>query len=286
MARRQKMEVGGLNIRLHPHSEDRYRDFLYALYQLKAVTNIRGDRSGLITSIDRRSNEKTVISGVITTFLEIDMKGEWFNTDTMKEASTNEIEAINIPTHLRPNVKSYRFNFDVTDHSLVFEHYSEQERLTHHSALTFFRNLARNRKLGSEFGDVKISIIQSKGSADRIFAIPRITDLDILIEKPNADLWGGNFEEIAEEHLENKNARSMNVVYKAEAGQGIERDGDLNTLVAASLRNGRTVAKGYGPNGHVRVSTDDYPKVVQDMYEEDLAPSSVFERLSRAFRRR
>ncbi|MBO9516716.1 MAG: DUF4747 family protein [Porphyrobacter sp.] len=284
MARRHKMEVGGLNVRVHPHSEDIYRDLIHDLYKLRRIAKIHGDRHGLITTLDRRSREP-VVGGIITTFLEIDSAGEWFNTETMKEASDNEIEAIVIPDNLRPNAKSFRFQFDVVRHELVFEHYSEGDVLTHNSALKFFKNLTNVRSIGNKFGLVDVNIIQSRGSAEKIFSIPRITDLEILIEKPNADIWGEDFEEQAEEHLDEKNARSMRVSYKSEAGQGIRRDVELEALIRASVNNGRSVAKGYGPNGHLIVSTDSYPRVEQETYEPDEAPSQVFARLARIFRR-
>ena len=285
MSRRHKMEVGGLNIKLHPHSDEIYRNFIHDLYSLKASAKVHGDRHGLITSLDRRSNENEVVAGVLTTFLEIDDDGRWFNTDTMKEASDNERETIIIPNNLRPNSKAFRFQFSLKRHELVFEHYSEGDILTHNSAERFFKNLTSRRKIVNTYGDVKMSIIQSKGSAEKIFTIPRITDLEILIEKPNADIWGEDFEEQAEEHLEEKNARSMRVSYKSERGQGIKRDDELDALIRASVNNGRSIAKGYGPKGHQIVSTDSYPKVEQEMYEQDDAPSQVFSRLAGIFRR-
>jgi hypothetical protein len=287
MARKLKLEIGGLNIRLHPHTPDRYRDFFRSLFRLKQVVVIRGDRSGLLTSLRRIGGDDRFINGVITTFLDFDMDEPWFNTDTMEVASTNELESINIPENLRPSSRSFYFRFDVEGHELVFEHYAGGNRLTHQSALTFFRGLAEHPSIVREFGDVKISIIQSQGSIDRLFSIPRITEIEIYIEKPNSDLWGAGFEGQAEEHLDDKNARSMTVSYKAERGNGITRDEDLDALIRTSLRNGRTVASGYGANGHETVTTDRYPKVVQDKYdEEEISNSQKFQQLADLFKRR
>lgn len=279
------MEIGGLNIRVHPHDNNVYIELISRLYDLKKIAKIHGDRFGLITMLDRNDESEGIVYGVLSTFLEIEIDGDWFNTETMDEASANDIQQIQIPRNLYPNLKTFRFAFNINRHELIFEHYSEGDRLTHHSALNFFRNLTNDRRIQNRFGDVKISVITDRGTVDRIFSIPRITDLDILIEKPNSDLWGADFEEIAEEHLDDKNARSMNVRYKAERGGGIQRDEDLNALLQASINNGRSVAKGYGPDGHMTVSTDNYPRVVQEKYEPEVAPVSVFRRLSRSFRR-
>ena len=281
MARQHKMEIGALNIRVHPHEDGAYEELIGKLYDLKKVAKIHGDRFGLITMLDRSEEDKGMVYGVLSTFLEIEIDGDWFNTETMDEASANDIRKIRIPENLHPNLKTFRFAFNTKRHELIFEHYAEGDRLTHNSALNFFRNLADDRRIQDRFGDVKITVVTDRATVDRIFQIPRITDLDILIEKPNSDLWDANFEE----HLEDKNARSMNVKYKAERGQGIQRDEDLNALLNASINNGRSIAKGYGPEGHVKISTDSYPKVVQDKYEPEIAPVSVFKRLANSFRR-
>ena len=270
---------------MHPHDEGTYGNLIEALYGLKKITKIHGDRYGLITMISRSDEDENLIFGVLSTFLEIEIDGEWFNTETMEEATDNDVSSINIPEYLHPNLKTFRFMFNLKRHELVFEHYADGDRLTHHSALNFFKNLTSDRVIFSRFGDIKVNLITDRGNVDRIFAIPRITDLDILIERPNSDLWGEDFEDQAEEHLEDKNARSMNVQYKAEKGQGIRRDEDLDALIRASINNGRSVAKGYGVNGHMLVSTDDYPKVVQEMYDQDVESGTVFRRLARTFRR-
>ncbi|MBA4090506.1 MAG: hypothetical protein C0494_07945 [Sphingobium sp.] len=283
MPRRQKIEISGLNIKVHPHDEDTYTSLMESLYALKKVTKIHGDRYGLITLVSKI--EDNFMFGILSTFLEIEIDGDWFNTDTMEEATDNDVSSISIPDYLHPNLKVFRFMFNTSRHELIFEHYSDGDRLTHNSALTFFRNLTSDRSIKKKFGKIDISVIKEKGSIDRIFSIPRITDLDILIEKPNSDLWGEDFEEQAEEHLEDKNARSMNVSYKAERGLGIQRDEDLDSLIRASMNNGRSIAKGYGDDGHMIVSTDDYPKVVQEMYSQDADSGTVFRRIARAFRR-
>lgn len=287
MARRVKAEVGGLNVRLHPHDKQRYRDLFSTLFSIKKIASLRGDRSGLITSLNRIGRNDEYINGTITTFLDFDLEGDWLNTDTMEEASDNDRQLINIPTNLRPNIKSFYFRFDVENHELIFEHYSGGNRFSHNSVYNFFSELFADKKIQKDFGDVKLTIIQSKGSIDKIFALPRITDLEIYIERPNSDLWGDNFEEQAEEHMEDKNARSMTVIYKSEKGLGISRDEDLDRLIRASIRNGLTIARGYGENGHEVVNTKKYPKIVQDKFDQDaFGESEIFQRLANAFRRR
>lgn len=287
MANRFKAEVAGLNLRLHPHSPTRYRELWKAAFSRKKIIKMRGDRSGLITVLSRISDDSEYVNGVLSTFLEIDWDGTWLDTNTLAEAKDDEVAKISVPDNLRPNAMNFYFRFDIKNHEIIFEHYGSGHRLTINSALNFFSNLFRDVKLKKEFGDVKITIIQNKGSIDKIFSIPRITNIEVYIERPNSDIWDGDFEELAEEHLEDKNARSMTVIYKSEPGLGIERDDDLDALVRTSIRNGRTVAKGYGPNGHETVTTDEFPKIMQGKFDPEFASdSTAFQHLADQFRRR
>ncbi|MEG8027044.1 DUF4747 family protein [Sphingomonas aerolata] len=287
MAQRMKVEAGALNVRTHPHDDENYRELFRAAFALKKPVKIRGDRHGLIASLQRIGQEDEIVNGVLTTFIELDLKGAWLNTETLAEASNNELEEIVVPDYLRPNLMAFRFAFDIKNHEIIFEHYGDGNRLTHASAESFFSRLLSDKKIKKRFGDVKVAVVQSKGSVDRIFSIPRITEIEAYIEKPNADVWDGGFEGNAEDHLDEKNARSMLVRYKAERGGGIRRDDDLDALVRASIRNGRTVAKGYGPEGHMVVTTERYPRVEQEKYNpDDLSNVQVFARLVHRFRRR
>lgn len=287
MAQRMKIEAGALNVRIHPHTKDEYRELFLAAFGLKKAVKIRGSRSGIITSLHRVARDQNVIKGVITTFIDLDLKGSWLNTETLETASDDDIEEITVPDNLRPNLMAFYFAFDVNRHELIFEHYGNGNRLSHRSALTFFSRLFLDRKIVRRFGDVKVTIVQSKGSVDRIFSIPRITELDVYIERPNADVWDDGFEENAEEHLEEKRARSMLVRYKAERGGGIRRDDDLDALVRTSIRNGRSVAKGYGEDGHMTVTTDSFPRVEQERYDPEVINNGqAFDRLLELFRRR
>jgi Domain of unknown function (DUF4747) len=285
MGKRQKLEIGGLNIKVHPHEDGAYGDLIDLAYKIRKIAKVYGDRYGLITMLDRSDGEGDMAYGVMSTFLELEMGGEWFNTSTMDEASENDIRQIVIPENLRPNLKTFRFAFNLKRHELIFEHYSEGDRLTHASALNFFRNVFTDKRIQKKFGNVMVSTIMDRGGIEQIFSIPRITELNIYIEKPNSDLWGDDFEEHFEEHLEDKGARSMDLSYRAEPGMGITRDEDLDRLIRASLNNGRASAKGYGPEGHMKVSTEKFPRVVQEKYEDSIAPSVVFRRLASRFRR-
>lgn len=275
MAHKKKVETSALNVRTHPHDAETYKRLFQQAYSLRRSMKIHGDRHGMITALQRIGRDDEIVRGTITTFVELDLDGSWLNTDTLEEASDNEVQRVVIPENLRTNLSSFYFAFLVPQHEIVFEHYGSGNRLTHFSALNFFKNLFNQPEIAAEFGDVKVTIVQSKGSIDRLFSIPRITELEVYIEKPNGDIWDDGFEENAD------------VKYQAERGESLRRDDDLDALLRASIRNGRAVAKGYGEDGHMIVSTDRYPRVEQTKYDPDeTSESQAFESTLQRFMRR
>lgn len=286
MARRVKVEVGALNIRMHPHPDGRYAELIDAIFALKRIIRVHGDRSALTTQLSKPRGVNNYVMGTITTFLNIDLDAPWFNALTLSDATDGDLSRVLVPDHLYPNVSSFYFRFDFDKHTLLFERYGSGRVLTHNFALKYVTQLVAQPEIVEEFGDVKVSIVQSPGSVDRIFQIDRITRLTIYIERPNSDVWPEDFEELAEEHLEDKNARSMTIIYDAEKGSGISRDRDLDKLLGASLRNGKAEASGYGQHGHETVSTERYPKTVQDKFDPELmSESQMFETLAERFPR-
>ncbi|OZA20244.1 MAG: hypothetical protein B7X90_06675 [Novosphingobium sp. 17-62-19] len=195
MGRLHKMEVAGLNIKIHPHPDGIYDDFILAIFGLKKITKIHGDRFGLITLVKQDSDNPEFYDGVLSTFLKIEMGSEWFNTETMEEATSNDVGEIKIPEYLHPNLKTFRFTFNTERHEFVFQHYAEGLKLTHNSALNYMKNIVTDNRIKSKFGEVKVGVINEKGSVDKIFSIPRITELELYIERPNSDVWGVDFEE-------------------------------------------------------------------------------------------
>ena len=259
---RVKVEVGALNVRLHPHPEGVYERFLRAIYRKKTAIRLRGDRMGLIRSLNSRVDDQGFLFGVLTTYLEIDRSQPWFNDDTFDVATPEDLEDIVLPKHLHPNVKSFLFALDTVGHKIYFEKYSSGNVLTHKSALRFFELSARQNSILKEFGGAKITIVQSRLSLKSVFSIDRITKVKIYIEKNN-DIWPDDFEQ----HLDIKNARSLTLEYKAETGQGLIPDDDIQEAAEASLELGYTEASGYGAEGHVTRSTESFPKTAQEKFD-------------------
>jgi hypothetical protein len=279
---RTKVAVGALNIRLHPHQPGTYERFLKAIYVAKKPIRLRGDRMAVIRSLNTSSNPEDFLFGVITTYLQIDVNQPWFNDDTFDVATPEDLEEIVLPKNLHPNIKSFLFALDTKNHRIYFEYYSNGNVFTHRSALAFFEGSANQPSILKAFNGAKITIVQSKLSLDTIFSIRRITSVKIYIEKDN-DIWPDDFED----HLEQKNARSITVEYKSEQGLSIIRDDDIQAAAEASLELGYTEVSGYDDDGHKKLSTKSFPKLAQEKFDKGMYTAvSMFREVINQYRRR
>ncbi|AUN33605.1 DUF4747 family protein [Niveispirillum cyanobacteriorum] len=280
--RELKLAVGGLNIRLHPHSPEIYDLYIQALYNARTPVRIRGDRFAMITRIDRREVHNNLIKGTIRTFTKIDPNGQWFDEESLDDAKPDLLKQIKIPPTVHPNSASFRFSMNTKNHMLVFENYVDGRQLTPNSAEIIFRRLSELTAIVRKFGHAKITIKQDQSSLERIFDLQRIKSVKFVLEKPNPDIWSDDLEQQVEAHLDAANASRIEIVYKASSGESIEKTDSMDQLGRAALVNGAVEALGYNENGHVKISTLDYPKIEQTKYDpETQSEEIVYDNLRR-----
>lgn len=282
MARKLKLSVGALNVRLHPHSPELYDQYLQALYDLKQPVKLRGDRYGMITLLNRRELEQGVIRGMLRTFTKIDFTGQWFDEEALDEAAPELLQQINIPKHAHPNSAAFRFSFNVTKHTLTFEHYGNGKTLVARAAYKLFRTLSDLNPIVSRFGGVSISIIQDRSTLDRIFKMTRLKRLTFILDRPNPDIWSDDLEDQLDAHLGAVHAQRLAITYTAPPGDSLKETPSIRRLGDSALENGEVEASGYEGKSHVDISTLDNPRVDQTNYDPDEeSEDSAFDRLRR-----
>lgn len=269
MARKIKISAGVLNIRLHPHTAERYAEFLNDIYRLKRPVKLRGDRHGMISLLNRAEADDNLFGGVITTFLDIDFDGTWFNTAELKEATDEQVSKVTIPENLHPNSAQFYFHFDASGHKLYFQTYSSGKVLTENSAILLFQVLASDLGITQKYGDVKITVIQSKEGLARIFALTVIKEITITIEKPNADIFADDFEAQIEAHLASAQSKRLTITYEADPGSSVVPTDEIKAISQVALENGSVKVNGRDDSGAVKRSTDDHPMQYQDKYDPD-----------------
>lgn len=280
MARKVKVSSVILNIRLHPHTDELYRQFIEDLFDLKQIVRLHGDRHGMISLIDRSRASEGTVTGTITTFTVVEIDGEWFDAESLAEASDDQVSEVRIPRNLHPNAASFFFHFDIKRHRLFVQNYSKGKVLTPQQALTLFKTLSEHLDITQKYTLAKITLVQSQAGLESLFSLDRLDRITITIMKPNADILSANFVDEIEGHLAAIHARKLTVSYVAEPGDSLVPDQDMRKLSAAALENGNVEAIGRDGTGRVKRSTEDFPLVLQDRYDpDDTTEHQAFRRL-------
>ncbi|MCO5152840.1 MULTISPECIES: DUF4747 family protein [unclassified Shinella] len=280
MARRIKVSVGIVNIRLHPHSQEIYSSFIHDVYRLKQPFNIHGDRYAMISMLDRSGEDSNEVSGIITTFTRIETDGAWFDAANLQEATDNQVSEINIPDNLYPNAASFYFLLDTKEHKIYVQQYSKGKQITSNSVLKYFRKAADNLEMLAKYNSAKISIVQSTEGLEALFNLKKINEIKITILKPNSDIFADDFEAKVEAHLAETHAQKLVLTYDAEPGQSIVAGKDIRAVSTAALENGSVQVKGRDETGAVTRSTEEFPKILQDTYDPDeISEKEAFRRI-------
>lgn len=103
--------IGALNIiMMEPHSPKRYYElFNSAHHQYVPYYGERHGGIGEIVGVDssQEVSEESEVRGSIHTFTRIDEDDPWFNRHQGKQAEPEEMDDIEIPSHLEPGHGSY-----------------------------------------------------------------------------------------------------------------------------------------------------------------------------------
>ena len=130
MARKRKITAAALNIRVHPHSQEIYTGLMVSLYNLRKPFKIYGDKHGMFSYIDRSQQNQGRIIGVIKTFTKVDTDAEWFDVESVQEATEEQVSEVNIPENLFPNTQSFYFVFKIDNHRLYVQTYGSGQSLS------------------------------------------------------------------------------------------------------------------------------------------------------------
>ncbi len=261
------MRSGILNVRSHPHNEETYGNLMQVLFGLRRATKVRGDRYGVISLLERSADNDGMLRGILTTFTKIDENSEWFDLENLKEATGEKVSEISIPKNLYPNPRAFYFYFNLKQHRLYLQTYSKGDRLSIRDAERFFQSLAKSKKIRNEFGDIKITMVQSHQSLKTIFSMAKITSIRIQIERPNSDIFDDNFEKNIEKHLEETNSRQVELNYSSEKGESIVVTDDIRKISEPALDNGFVEVTGQSATGQERRSSKNHPKIIQEEYD-------------------
>lgn len=262
MARTSSVIFGAINIVTHPHSVNGYSQLWHAATDAGRAVKVWGDSWGMIgTAFDVISgNPDKGITGEIYRFTNIDENAEWLDLQRKKPVSDDEIDdLINIPEHLRPNLRRIRYFFSPEKHTLIFASSYEGNNLSPDLAARLLEELIGHPSLTKLAPNLTITVEQSREKIDYILQKLQIEKILISIEVPNGDDEGEE-EESVESVLLEQNARKQRVSLEAQKHKQLNLNTRNTKLAHLAASNGFVEATGFNLNGDKEtVKTKDHP---------------------------
>lgn len=270
MARPKKIEISALNIKLQPHKPELYVALLRDTFKLQQVTCMRSDYYGVLGThfVINKGNPLDGYTGYISKFLQIDPEKPWFNTKNNKKAEQVDVNEVNIPDHLKPNMENFRYVFYPVGHRLFFETSSDGNTVGPSIVLKFFKSLFEHEKIVKKYGEVTVILEPSVESLKEIFSIHTLKRLDMTITKPNPDDPFENFEHTCYERM---NAENADVYETGLKGIDLAPSDETKMLARVAASNG--VVKGEGSDFEgtpVKRSTKEHPLRKRYYYDPDI----------------
>ncbi|MEO3680490.1 DUF4747 family protein [Rheinheimera sp. FR7-31] len=266
MAKQRKLDVGAINITIHPHTAARYVSMFKQASRQRITANIGYKHLAIITGVSSfdpllRDAVDAPIQGDIVKFTDIDLDGPWLNLENNQEAEESDLESINIPEHLKPNMSRFRFVFFPEKHILFYEAYDRGTVLNPNVATRIFKSIFANSDIVSVYGDVNVTHIPKEDAVEVALKTPRVSSVKFKVTRPNAD----HFKEQEAEFLAKLNSLHVAEVkqeYKAINGKSIVMDRSMTTLAKIAANNGRFELKGRDDNNKVvNFSTVSHPMI-------------------------
>jgi hypothetical protein len=223
----------------------------------------------MISLLNRSEKEGGIYTGLITTFTKIASDEPWFDASELKEATSSQISQVSIPANLYPNASTFNFVFDTNNHRFYVQTYSRGKTFSIRTALTLLDRLSQNLRVVKEFGEAKITLVQSKVGLSDVFSLPVIKRIVISIDKPNADIFDDDFDEKIEAYLEEIDGRRMTVILEAEQGRSLKPNPEVRRIGESALEHGFVRVEGRDATGKAARSTEDNPRTLQMKYDPD-----------------
>ena len=262
MPRMKTLKIAALNITIHPHKPELYVNLIRDVFKSRKPARFRSNHFGMIGTFHYLEEDDPLsgIHGELHKFLDFDMEEEWLNLNAHKKADKDDLEEVNIPEHLKPDFSSARYVFYPRRHRLFFESFTaDRKSFGPQTVERIFAGLFNNVTIKRKYGPVDVTVEPTREGLEKIFEIPKLRRLKIILTKPNADDQDEEETKVLE-RLDNQNARRMETTLVGESGMTLAPDEDTRVLASVAASNGRVFGEGKDIEGKpVSESTEDHP---------------------------
>jgi hypothetical protein len=267
MGRLKTLEVGILNIKVHPHHHPHiYIDLMNEVFASEALIKIRGDDWGAPNFIRKVGNDPIDgMFGSFYRFLQIDPKKAWLDLKNKKPILDSKGDPIpQVDQDKKPNLREMEFVFYPKGHLMFFN----AKAITPGSAQKLINSFCNLRKIKRKFGPVDVEVVSNQEVVEKILAIPALTYLKISISRPNGDVISGRKKKFLED-MEARGVRRYEEVSTSLRSEGVKANEDLKAKMELATTNGKVDAVGYSGSERIIESTVPHPQIERAQYDEE-----------------
>lgn len=266
MGRMRTLTTGALNVVIQAgehHNPNSYEKLFYELFDLNTPLKLRGEEYLVVGGLQPAPDGAGLI-GVLDRFVSIE-SFNWYNSKKRRPASADEMRRIRIPNALEANHREYPFYFDLGTHRLVFLASDVGLRLNPLQVQAFVSALSSDIRIVRTFGSVSVTVEQEIEGLSRILDAPRLRQISITINRPNADSLAA-FDATFMRQLEEQRAARLLLELRADTEDSLAPNNYARKLAALATSNGSVDAKIIDDGIVKSVSSRDYPLLERVSY--------------------
>ena len=266
MGRRSIARVYAINVAMDKHGPENYIRLLKICENVEQ--KVRGDTSARIVGL--QSLESSEADGLFGLFEKFTSTDNWIDTNKHKPASTEQLDKLSIPKHLKPNGGYVPFVFFPKHHLMLIQMNGENFNFNPKSCHKWLSELFNNRLITDHFGPVASTVIPQDSALDYVLGLPRIKKLRIHITRPNPDTPDESEELEWEKRMERLNLDEYESTLNSKRVGGIQLDDEERAQARVAIKNGWVNTHGEDENGNVTDrDTRETPKLEPAKYDSN-----------------
>lgn len=293
MSRPTVARMSAVNITVHPHHDGIYSELIRAVRRRKIIKQVWGHRSGIFTQVWNSPDPQLPgIHGQITTFVDFDPDQPWFDVETSDAASEEELNRLEVPDNLRPDMRRCDFILDERRHIFSFNCDTSKGGITALNMKKFLDKVFGDEFIVERYGRVAVHVVHPERTIDELFELPSIREIFIHATRPNIGDYDDTPFANLNEWMKDQNLSTFEQRQVAEGGD-MEPKESVKELAKVADENGFVIVKGKDArNETVTLSTkDSAPLEEQEHYNADITNAisafyMVAQKIAAAIRRR
>lgn len=276
------ISIAVLNIVMNkPHSPEGYEKLIRAAFKLEERIPLAGNTKCLLGEL-KPEKEGDIVIGSLYKFIEINAAGDWFDANTKKKATTDEVDKIAIPRNLLPDFKSIGFAFNIKTHQFWYIQKDRKNNIGSTHITKFLQKLFDKTTHKLQLPLVTVTSIPKKSTVIDILNNPTLFELTIVLKHSNGDDtdWGARVDDtLTERNIDVRKTTDRNINH--EPIKPTEEDRQI-AMVAAD--QGYVTGRIISANKKIKpISTVDNPMIEKFTLNDDvqLASDVLVERATR-----